>query len=288
MNPYRYRGFTLIELLVVISVVAVLMSILLPVLGKAQDSARQVRSQSNLRQILLGYTIYQNDHDGHVLYGLTPNTVNGQPVTASAPSGHTFGPPVANRYPWRLAPYIDHVWPILYSHQAAPPLPQQGDSNAEAFTKAYNLSISPTYGINSIYVGGHGDGPFQGFASIDGVIRPNKGKHVVFRNIEVRQPSNLIVFADSKTRDGPSYNDPETGLYFLTPPRAKGHRWRAKGNEFELVTSGQITGLPEGRYGPATVTGFFDGHVATLRPEALEDMRLWANQADTADYDFVP
>jgi len=34
--------------------------------------------------------------------------------------------------------------------------------------------------------------------------------------------------------------------------------------------------------------GFFDGHVAGMSPEALNDMRYWANNANTADYDFAP
>ncbi len=46
----RRQGFALIELLVVISIIALLLSLLMPALTKAEDAARAVACQSNLKQ----------------------------------------------------------------------------------------------------------------------------------------------------------------------------------------------------------------------------------------------
>jgi len=64
----KRNAFTLIELLVVIAVIAVLMAILIPVLGRAKEQAKKSVCLGNQRQILLATGLYQVDNDGKVMY----------------------------------------------------------------------------------------------------------------------------------------------------------------------------------------------------------------------------
>ncbi|MCK5270921.1 MAG: prepilin-type N-terminal cleavage/methylation domain-containing protein [Sedimentisphaerales bacterium] len=60
------KGFTLIELLVVISIIALLLSILLPVLGRARESAKKVVCLSNMRQMGIAVQCYLMECDNHL------------------------------------------------------------------------------------------------------------------------------------------------------------------------------------------------------------------------------
>jgi prepilin-type N-terminal cleavage/methylation domain-containing protein len=57
------RGFTLIELLVVIAIVAILASLLLPGMARARDGAHRVVCQSNMKQLMLGWMLYEEETD---------------------------------------------------------------------------------------------------------------------------------------------------------------------------------------------------------------------------------
>src|SRR5947209_2138257 len=83
IRTVRRHGFTLVELLVVIGIIALLISILLPSLSRARESANQIKCANNLRQIGMAIITYANDNKGRLL----PSCVQPTPPSTIYPQG---------------------------------------------------------------------------------------------------------------------------------------------------------------------------------------------------------
>src|SRR5260221_4220352 len=62
------KAFTLVELLVVIGIIALLIAILLPVLGRARRQAARVVWMSQLKQLATCMALYESDHKSQMPY----------------------------------------------------------------------------------------------------------------------------------------------------------------------------------------------------------------------------
>jgi prepilin-type N-terminal cleavage/methylation domain-containing protein/prepilin-type processing-associated H-X9-DG protein len=58
----KQKAFTLIELLVAVSIIALLIGILLPALGRARETARDTQCKVRVSQVFLAQTMYAHDH----------------------------------------------------------------------------------------------------------------------------------------------------------------------------------------------------------------------------------
>src|SRR5690242_15314585 len=80
------RGFTLVELLVVLTIVAVLVTLLLPAVQMAREAARRVHCANNLMQLSIAVQNYANTHEV-----LPPGVVDERSPIRSEPRGYHFG-----------------------------------------------------------------------------------------------------------------------------------------------------------------------------------------------------
>jgi prepilin-type N-terminal cleavage/methylation domain-containing protein/prepilin-type processing-associated H-X9-DG protein len=113
LNQRRFsggRGFTLTELLVVIGLIAMLCSLLLPVVGRARAAANATKCLSNLRQMGHAWAMYTATHRGKLMpynwrtpsqpelawHGYWPGAIDNEGVRGDAILCPSADEPVAN------------------------------------------------------------------------------------------------------------------------------------------------------------------------------------------------
>jgi len=142
-RPHKpLRGFTLVELLVVIAIIALLVSILLPALGKALESARDAVCLSHLRSWGLVFHTFFYDNDN--------NTI-GYPLAVEHSEGYGTGTPGAESWPASLHDYYQQDKNIRFCPEAkfTPGRITYGDKDTSwSWGWVNGVDWTASYGIN--------------------------------------------------------------------------------------------------------------------------------------------
>ena len=179
------KAFTLVELLVVISIIALLMSILMPALARVRRQAKSVICQANLKQWALVFSLYTSDNDGFFVNGQVPvNSKFFWPGGDGGGMGSWWFLPLEPYYkeqgirfcPMATKTYEEGGQVPFAAWQTSPPPPQ----------------YSGSYGANGYILNSPQDLVFQ-------LGRPTINN---WRTINVKGTSNIPLFMDALWVDG--------------------------------------------------------------------------------------
>lgn len=209
MRKIREKGFTLIELLVVISIIALLLSILMPALTKVKNQARVIVCKSNLKQLATALETYSADNENKSItttYEISPGVWDGHMwFLVIAPY---FGD---SKYKNDPKAALEGSMRTLWCPSTKEPdsIGVLGDNKHRWRFHVAGLEGEGSYGLNT-WVGGM-DFDMQTHPSF-AYIKPGQVRKCSLRNMSAR--SDTPVFADSWWMEGIPM-DPDQSVYSI-------------------------------------------------------------------------
>lgn len=189
-QPIWRAGFTLIELLVVISIIAVLLSVLMPALSKAKRQAQAIVCSSKMKTIGTTIKLYQQDYRGYFPPAWMPKSIiNGQP-------NNPVNDWLANTHMVKLLAYKIVPSEGAYLCPSHKPLPEESAKPRDIGTKGIQGRYTYIYNLR-----------FGGWQ-----VYWQNPTYRMRKDIEVKQPSRLTMFAEA-----PSWYFPGNWYWFEYP-----------------------------------------------------------------------
>jgi len=226
------KGFTLIELLVVISIIALLLSIMMPSLSLVKRKAQSIVCRSNVRQLALAWWLYAGDNEE----GIVGGSVSFLPEASKSYFGDSW------TYSWVLPPMDKNEDPGDYTLENE----LRGIEHGYLYPYSDDVDLYHCKGASRELLEGGG---YRSY-SITGLLNAEFSRsippasvsfpeHSVKKITDVVRPGTKVVFLENKGQQG--YN---MGSWVF-PANMTGERW---GDPLAIW------------HGKGTVLGFADGH----------------------------
>ena len=196
------KAFTLVELLVVISIIALLLSILMPALQRAKNSSMAIVCAANVRSLSTAWFMYQGDHNAS-LVGADPDRCY--------PYGWIRSP---------LSPYgLEQHFVSLRTGLLYPYLNTVKVFHCPADTRYKRPPEAPNaiWNVQNPLIGGYNS--FKIVNSMNGVW-PQVGLKIAKKYTEIKSPSDKLVFVENS--DNRAYNH---GAWFINTPEERRDTW---------------------------------------------------------------
>lgn len=225
------RAFTLMELLVTMGIIAVLLALLLPALGRARENGRTTTCRNHHRQLVLAWQMYADNHGGALPW--TVDDGDGLPFTNWV-AGHLRNPLEATN----TALLVDPTRSLLATHAADPRLYKcPSDPSPLARSVSMNNRLNPVRFLKPVLViGGLGT------------------NFMVYRHYQqIREPARIYVMLDERYD---SINEGNFAVDLSNTGSFEGHG---------IPTPYWWLDTPAGYHSKSVNLSFADGHVETHR-----------------------
>ena len=251
------KAFTLIELLVVISIIALLMAILMPALGKARKQAMNVVCKTNLHQWMYAVELYTHDNNGSYWEGF-----NVDERTKS------------NWWMEALRVYFDDIDELRCCPTAKKPRVYEDGTTNDAAKRPFAAWMITE---NSSTFGDVANGDYGSYISngwIENKVKTGSYKDYISkywrRSAAIRDSSNVPLFTDGQWVDTWPNSDVDTSL---TPPTTEDFYWNNAGSQ-------QIGRIVQNRHDEKQNVLTVDGAVNTVGIKKLWTYK-WSTDFDT-------